>query len=205
MLNIPGTIEGVVIDVRSQDKYCPSEKTKERIEKLGLERLQKDTEGMSGAKLLKELENVVWQSADKVKNKALGYKNDDYIKALNFLEIFSFFCAQAQWSREALDGKLLVTTLIDVNGNPLKVERSLSSEVAVSNENKRVMKVVREIETLNNLLNSDMKHDKKVLKKHVERINALIDKIFVNNLSVSEQKAFSKIVDKAQKVIKHMA
>lgn len=187
-LQIPATIEGVIFESSEATKsYVPSEKTKERIANLGLEQLQKDEKDMTFGKFLKELEVAVWKSAANVKKRQLGYKKDDYLHTLNFLELFCLFCAQTHWLHDSQikreGGSSLITTRID----------------------KPVLKAVHEIETIIDLVGSDIKYNKILMKKHLERLNHLVNKIFTNDLSQSEQRAFSKIVDKAQKILKNIA
>jgi hypothetical protein len=110
------------------------------------------------------------------------WKLEDFINSLNFLEVFSLYAAQANLGSQR------------------------NKKVLEGNIDKNVMKAVKEIEYINKLLESDPKKiGKTVLKQHTERLNYIINKIFTENLSQTEQIAIGKIVEKAEYILKKMS
>lgn len=171
---VAATIEGV----KSTEGFIPSDETNERVRTLGLNALLKPTDS---SKNLEVLEANVWKLASNVKKKRFGYKKKDFINALNFLEIFSLYGAQANLGSQR------------------------NKKVLEGNIDKNVMNAVKEIEYINKLLESDPKKiGKTVLKQHTERLNHLINKIFTGNLSQTEQIAMGKTVEKAKIILQKM-
>lgn len=155
--------------------FNPSDKTKERINELGLNIL---LTRISVSQSLKILEAKTAELASRVKNRTLGYTKKDFTNALNFLEVFSFYMAQSK-----VDGK---KSNLDANKTLIKA----------------VAKAVKEIEFIKSFLeHSPNKVGKGIIKQHVTRLNNLINKILIDS-SLFEQIALTRTIEKSQEILK---
>ncbi|SPJ31651.1 hypothetical protein [Candidatus Protochlamydia amoebophila] len=85
-ISVPATIEGVKFD----KDFVPSKESKNRVKELGLEALL-HIKNKDASKSLEILEANVWKMASNVKKRRFGYEKKDFIKTLNFLEIFCMY------------------------------------------------------------------------------------------------------------------
>jgi hypothetical protein len=173
-----------------------SEKTKKRINELGLNSLEElakintimSVKGGSFKNKYKEIskeivDNLLWEKADKVKTRTFSYSKNDFENALNFLEIFCFYSNQSNLIFEKKE-----------------LEKHVYSEDTILYD-KHVAKCVIVLEEINDLLNSTKSIKKGVIKLKLQVLDNLINKIFSKNLTLTEQNALIKYIDKAKKVL----
>lgn len=184
------TLDGVESGLRATD-YVPSGEAKKRVQQLGLQALFAENEGrteqvpLEKNKHLEILERSVWKMAANVKSKRFGlYKDKDFKNALNFLESFCLYSAQANLVHQMQEDIIFRKHETD---------------------DKSVAKAVKAIEDINRLLESDLdKAGKKVLKKRIDTVHRLVGKIFNDDLNQTEQRAMVKVVERAEKILEKM-
>lgn len=172
-------------NVEYSKDFTPQEKTKERVIELGLQELLQEElmpeRIIDGSKRIVILENATWKWASCLKKRRFGYEKKDFVQALNFLEVFCLYSAQSnhatQQNKNALNGP----------------------------SDKNVLKAIKEIEFIHTTLDTDKKRGRKaVIKQHVEKLNHLINKIYTENLTQTEQRAMGKTVEKAESILRKM-
>ncbi len=168
-IDVPATIEGV-----SSKGYTPSAKTLNRLTDLGLKVLAEQQVNQ-----LEELEKHTWKLASTIKDKLI-YRKEDFVKALNYLEVFCLYSAEANH---------------ESGRNP---ERE-------TGKNLSVLEAVRLIEHLNNFFETDPKKiDKKVLRPQIKTLLRNVREAFAKNLTLTQQIAMAPAIGKAEKILKKL-
>lgn len=178
--------------------FNPLEKTKQRVKNLGLDiistEIRWDMNNSGDPKAFIKIEKSLWKKASNLKEHIFKYSKNDFSNALNFLELFCIYA-------EALNNKTKINTeLKDIDLYERFPEGG--GFVTKYRYDSTVYKAIKLIEDINDSLESSFnKSDKQIIKRKLERLHDKINKIFINDLSITAQKALVKKIKKAEKIL----
>ncbi len=156
-----------------------SVETINRINDLGLYSVAFDTYG-DAATVFGTLEEKLWEKAHLLKNHVFK-KESDFVAATQFLEVFCLFAAQSSLRDGVKNCKGKFENLY------------LMSSVS---------KAVEQIEQLSKININGGETEKKHMRLILKRINHLVEKIYTERITKTEQIAFIKYINKANKILK---
>ncbi len=185
----PISILSIIQGMKPNEKEQPvKEETIQKINDLGLGSLLKVA---SGEEFRTLLEQRMWETAGNVKKRMINYSTKDYENALQFLEIFCLYSAQSNVITHKKDCTFVM-------------ESGPNSRLTTWYD-KSVSKCIQTLEELSSLLKSRKGVGKETLQPHLKRLNTLLDKVFTEDLSQTEQKAVAKKLEQAKKILSTLA
>jgi hypothetical protein len=177
------------IDHHTEVKHLNSEitcspETVKRINELGVQSIAFNRYAEKD-QVFETLENQMLTKARLLKDRLLK-KDQDFIDAINFLELFSLYALQSALSGTKQKNIHFKT---QINNTDLAINSSISE-------------LIQNLEKLSKTEFKGSKTERNVTKKQVKRACLLIDKIFNKDLDQVSQLGLVKYVNKAEKIIK---
>lgn len=169
-----------------------------RVKELGLQKLiNKDgtLNASSSHDYLKKLETVMWQKADIMKKGFFYNSETDLKNAFVFLELFAFYCGEKEILYSNEETKMEDTEKILIGNFNKNAEDEKKHKCE-----KRLNNLFKSLEQANESLSSEERM-KVQLPRLLPRINNLINKLYSDSLSETDQRALKDKIKIAQDIL----